>query len=204
MKLVVVEDDYHHGKWVCGELGRLYHETDVDLIRSEVEFLDHLQSLEERPPDAVIMDIMVGWQNPDDLAPGALLKPASAFTQTGSELSAGLRLIRKMQESERLRTVPVLIYSVMERVDLDRSDLPDHVIFVQKQQTIDRLAAVLDAALLAMGRVPKQRKKSFAELFWDALSATPRLAGFSLDLKKLVSTGQRTATRRSREPDKKD
>ena len=93
--------------------------------------------MRETVPDLVIMDVMLRWASP---RPGLPAPPDDVVA--GGYYRAGLRCARLMLGDGRLRHVPVVLYTILERNDLERDGqtLPPNATYVGKNSEPDVLS----------------------------------------------------------------
>ncbi len=187
MRILLVEDDYLEAGQIRDLLTEHYLNVDLIDVSTEVGFIEVLPALEESPPDLVIMDVMIPWQGRS----ASLVAPPEE--EPRSALNAGIRLLAKLQESHRLKSVPVIIHSARawHDVESDLATMPDHVMFVHKGSAPLELMVVLRALMGALGRLPEDRVASLPRRIWEAVEASPGLGGFGVDLKKLIVRGRK-------------
>jgi DNA-binding NarL/FixJ family response regulator len=134
---VVVEDDHLQEGPLADHLAAVFPEAAVETIATEEQFRAHLADMRVAVPDLVVMDVMLRWAFPrPDPTP---LPPDVA---QGGYYRAGLRCARLMLDDSRLRRVPVVLYTILERSDLERDGqtLPANVTYVGKNSELDVLS----------------------------------------------------------------
>ena len=115
--IVLVEDDHIQAESIVDALREKYRALVVDTIATEQEFVSRLDDLVKRPPDLLIIDVMV--RGTDPLPDGEYI-PEEA---KGSFFRAGIRCENKLRK-KKCKT-PVILYTVLERQDL-AEDLPSN------------------------------------------------------------------------------
>lgn len=135
--IVIVEDDHLQEGPLQEHLGGTVSDADIETICTERDFRTRLPALRERVPDIVIMDVMMRWTFP---APDAVPPPADVAT--GGYYRAGLRCARLLADDPVLSGVPVVLYTILERSDLERDgeSLPSNSTFVGKHTELDVLS----------------------------------------------------------------
>lgn len=147
--IVIVEDDHlQEGpleEYLTGAIKDAYIET----ICTELEFRERLPALRERVPDLVIMDVMLRWTFP---APDAVAPPEEVATS--GYYRAGLRCARLLGDDPRLSGVPVVLYTILERSDLERDGdaLPKNSTYVGKTAELEVLSRKVRNLLNARAR----------------------------------------------------
>lgn len=134
---VVVEDDHLQEGPIADNLAGMFPDATVEAFATEEEFRKHLPRMRETVPDLVIMDVMLRWASP---RPGLPAPPADVVA--GGYYRAGLRCARLMLSDGRLRHVPVVLYTILERNDLERDGqtLPPNATYVGKNSEPDVLS----------------------------------------------------------------
>jgi CheY-like chemotaxis protein len=141
--IVVVEDDHLQEGPLEDRLSSALPGAEVVTIPTEREFREALPMLCARPPDAVVMDVMLRWDLPSpDLQPPPEVLRDKYFR-------AGLRCAALLRAEPPLRRVPVVLYSILELADLQRDDqsLPDGCSYVSKSADVDQLIRRLRALI---------------------------------------------------------
>ena len=126
---VVVEDDHLQEGPIADNLVGMFPDATVEGFATEEQFRAHLPRMRETVPDLVVMDVMLRWASP---RPGLPAPPDDVVA--GGYYRAGLRCARLMLGDERLRRVPVVLYTILERNDLERDGqtLPSNATYVGK------------------------------------------------------------------------
>jgi DNA-binding NarL/FixJ family response regulator len=126
---VVVEDDHLQEGPIAEILAGIYPGATVEAFATEEQFRAHLPQMREAVPDLVVMDVMLRWASP---RPGLLPPPDDVVA--GGYYRAGLRCARLMLGDSRLRRVPVVLYTILERNDLERDGqtLPSNATYIGK------------------------------------------------------------------------
>jgi hypothetical protein len=114
--IVVVEDDYLQRDWISGLLARDLPRVKPELVRSEFEFRERLARWRKDPPAAFIIDVMLCWAQPSRSIPDAPEEVARDGFYT-----AGIRCQALLGVDEILRRIPVLLYTILDRGDLEKS-----------------------------------------------------------------------------------
>ena len=135
MRITVVEDDHLQAEHMEVELKRALN-AEVQRIRTECEFRSQLGDLARRPPNVIVMDVMLRWTDPSvDLE-----KPPPDVTKEGFQ-SAGLRCQELLAGRSETSQIPVILYTVLEGEDLkgrvEKSNGP--VVYLPKQADLSGL-----------------------------------------------------------------
>lgn len=133
---VVVEDDHLQEGPLEDHLATVFRDTTVETLCTEEQFRTHLPRLRDDVPDLVVMDVMLRWSfpRPDQ-------QPPPTDVVSGGYYRAGLRCARLMLDDARLRRVPVILYTILERSDLERDGetLPANTTYIGKNAELDVL-----------------------------------------------------------------
>lgn len=122
MTIVVVEDDYRQAQWIEGALKQSYPNAQTQLIESEYEFRSKREEFAAKPPDLIVMDIMLRWT---DAAPE--LPPPPPEVERDGFFSAGIRCKEHLAKDPRTAQIPILFYSTLQREDLPEAERAVHV-----------------------------------------------------------------------------
>ena len=135
--IVIVEDDHLQEGPLEEYLASAVPGADIEALCTEREFRTRLPALRERIPDVVVMDVMLRWTFP---APDAVAPPGDVAA--GGYYRAGLRCARLLADDPRLAGVPVILYTILERNDLQRDGetLPANSTYVGKHTDLDVLS----------------------------------------------------------------
>lgn len=114
MRVLLVEDDHDQADFIKGFLGQELAGSEIELIRTEHEFRGRLDAIAERPPDVVVMDVMLRWTDPSPA-----MEPRPQDVKEGGIFEAGLRCRAQLADRPATAAVPVILYTVLERDDLD-------------------------------------------------------------------------------------
>ena len=136
MKILIVEDDYLQAEWIYEKLKEAIPEATFLRVNTELEFRSRFDEIANTQPDIAVMDVMLRWTDP---SPDLTLPPVEI--QKEGFYRAGLRLERLLAGDERTANVPVILYTVLERADLNHelSNLPARVQHLPKQSELTPL-----------------------------------------------------------------
>ena len=134
---VVVEDDHLQESPLADHLTGMFRDAFVETVTTEEQFRAHLPVMSAAIPDLVVMDVMLRWASP---RPG--MSPPPEDVVAGGYYRAGLRCARLMLGDARLQQVPVVLYTILERNDLERNGntLPPNATYVGKNSELDVLS----------------------------------------------------------------
>jgi hypothetical protein len=95
------------------------------------------------------MDVMLRWSFP---SPDSAPPPDDVLA--GGYYRAGLRCASLLLGDERLRDVPVLLYTILERSDLEREgqSLPENTEYLGKNSDLEVLSRRIRALIRTQGR----------------------------------------------------
>src|ERR671921_412520 len=113
--IVIVEDDHLQEGPLSDSLSRAIPGAELVTLTTEQEFRNFVPRLRERPPDLIVMDVMLRWAYPEPDAP----PPPEDVIKEGF-YRAGLRCARLLADDETLNDVPVILHTILERSDLER------------------------------------------------------------------------------------
>ena len=133
---VVVEDDHLQEEPLADHLGAVFDGARVLTLSTEEEFREKLPALRADVPDLVIMDVMLRWADP---RPDMPEPPEDVLS--GGYYRAGLRCAQLMLDDPALRAVPVVLFTILERSDLERDGgrLPTNASYMGKNVELDVL-----------------------------------------------------------------
>jgi CheY-like chemotaxis protein len=184
MRVIVLEDDSIQADAIRESLEENFAGIAVSLVPTEAQFHETMTEIARNPPDLLILDVMVRWTHPSpEMPPRPPEVVAEGFRR------AGLRCLRLLLAAEETKDIPVILYTVLSRSDLEREllDLPPHVLFLEKESDLDRLVLHIRSML---ENLPQTGPSSMAARLWSSLDAKPGWLGFSVDLKRLLRSGR--------------
>lgn len=148
IKIVYVEDNDIHADLVRKKLEQERNSIGASAIQfagieTESEFVEQLPELREHPPDLVLIDVMLRWQNA-----ASVLKEVPPDVKSEGFWRAGLRCY------ERLRAAgmrcPVVLYTVASDTELKEEfdKWRDPALFhLEKSKSLDDLVGMIKRAL---------------------------------------------------------
>ncbi len=110
MHIVIVEDDPIQAGLIRDALHEAFPHVDLQHVSTESEFRLSLEGLAAVPPAVIVLDVMLRWADP---APDMPPRPPDVAHEGFSR--AGLRCQRLLVEHPKLRKVPVILYTVLDR-----------------------------------------------------------------------------------------
>jgi DNA-binding NarL/FixJ family response regulator len=127
--IVIVEDDPLQVESLKVSLAVLRNVQIIE-IRTERAFRVGFDQLAAAQPDVVLMDVMLRWTDP---APN--MEPPPDEVRSQKFYRAGLRCQKMLSQDDRTRDIPVCLYTVLERADLESelADLPANVVHIRKE-----------------------------------------------------------------------
>lgn len=136
MTIVIVEDDYLQADWIHKKLKEAIPDANLRHISTESEFRSSFEDIANEKADVVVMDVMLRWTDP---SPDLHLPP----DDIGKEgfYRAGLRCESLLANDQRTSNIPVILYTVLERTDLNHElrNLADNVVYIPKQPDVNPL-----------------------------------------------------------------
>ncbi len=146
MKILIVEDDHLQGEWILSGLDEVFHGASIKLIDTEFDFRASFDRIANDPPDVVVMDVMLRWANPSP----TLEVPPEEIQKEGF-YRAGLRCEALLAGDVRTSHIPVILYTVLERGDLDRQlqTRRENVIYLPKESDQSPLHQQIRELMLA-------------------------------------------------------
>jgi hypothetical protein len=138
--LVLVEDDYWQVEEVSECLRDQVTRLELEIIRTESEFRGRFNEWVVVRPDIFVIDVMLRWANPEPYLPAPPLAVA-----VGGAARGGLRCAQLVLGEERTREVPIVLYTVLDEVDLggELAGMSGSVRFVRKEVDVGVLAAIV-------------------------------------------------------------
>lgn len=140
MHIVLVEDDWLQAEWIESRLRESFHNVEIKRISTEQEFNAQLAAFVVAPPDVFIIDGMLRWANPELDQP-----PPPAEVQENGYFRAGLRCQAKVLAHERTRHTPIILYTVLDDLDLEQAlqDMPANVVYLRKDSDPEPLIRII-------------------------------------------------------------
>lgn len=157
MKIVIAEDDSNQSKSIKKMIQDRWPQCHVLIITTESEFYEKMDLFQTERPFLFVIDVVLPW---------ARLTRASTPPPKANEdpFKAGVRCFEYLQMEAATKNIPVVLYSVLERVDL----LPDPTLqisnatFVRKDPNATNFLNTVASFLAASGAselVDYQREK---------------------------------------------
>jgi len=141
MNIVIVENDYLQYDWMEDVFRRYFPDWNVSQIKTELEFRNKLEQLAVRPPNVIIMDVMLQWTTPSE----NVQRPPKEVSEGGHH-TAGLRCEELLRKDKRTEDIPVILYTVLERADLEHrfgGMIPPYIKHLRKESEPDSLFALI-------------------------------------------------------------
>jgi CheY-like chemotaxis protein len=147
MKILVVEDDHLQSGTLIPQLKERIPGVEITLLETEYSFVGSLPQLRNSPPDVVILDIMLLW---DKLSENIATPPEKVETEGTN--NAGFRCIEELRRFPETRTIPVVLYSVLDQFDIEEKlqNLPQNVYHIPKDNDYSVLVNLIK-------RLPKRK-----------------------------------------------
>ena len=153
MRVVLLEDDHFQAAYIADEVRWNFSDSHVEQISAESEFRRRFDGFTKNPPDLFVLDVVVRWSDP-----GPLVVPVPAEVRQSGPSRAGIRCQQMLAQNETTKSVPVVIYSILERADYEAElghPLPN-VVTINKGDRGRLLAVIRSMSRAAM--VPQQHK----------------------------------------------
>ena len=144
MKILVVEDDWLEADLIRDRLRQAFPKSALDFVRTEHEFRSRLDSIRKDPPDIFIVDMMLRWADPSENMP----EPPHDLLRDGY-YRAGLRCQQLLAQYEETKNRTVILYTVLERQDLELEGQPHNVIHLRKESDPESLIRLIRASYSA-------------------------------------------------------
>jgi DNA-binding NarL/FixJ family response regulator len=182
VRILIVEDDPWQMDAIVASLAQSFPTAELLQLSTEREFCTAFDDLRLSPPDLVLMDVMLRWTKPSR----HIAEPPEGV-RSGGFRRAGFRCVARLQDAGETAHVPVVLYSVVDRADIqdDLRHTPSHVIYLHKDGDDKQLVRHLRSVLAGTGTV-EGRRSSWAARVWDSIEAKPGWLGVTIDLKRLL------------------
>jgi len=119
--ILVVENDFLQSDWLVKSLRQAFPQAKVWQIKTESAFRDSFEAIAQNPPDAIVMDVMLQWtEASDDIEEQTF--PKRVLDE--GPYRAGLRCEEMLTADGRTKNIPMILYTILERHDLE-PDFPD-------------------------------------------------------------------------------
>jgi CheY-like chemotaxis protein len=134
--IVVVEDDHLQEAPILEDFEEAFPGAKIETICTESEFRDRLPHFRSDRPDILVIDVMLRWSDPQPNSP----RPPQDVAEEGY-YRAGLRCAQLVSQDQELRSIPVVLYTILERDEIRREGHPlgDNVFYVRKGVDVDSL-----------------------------------------------------------------
>jgi CheY-like chemotaxis protein len=144
IRILSVEDDPLQAEWIRDTIEGAISGAEVECIENEQEFCKRLDDIAKEPPAVILMDVMLRWTNP---APR--INPPPPDVRDGGFYRAGLRCQRLLALRESTKSVPVILYTVLDRSDLEGAlrEPVGQIEFLRKEADPESLLAAVRSAI---------------------------------------------------------
>jgi CheY-like chemotaxis protein len=146
-RILIVEDDYLQVDLIETALRK---EPDfsptkatIDRISTEKQFHTRFEGIKNNPPDIIIMDVMLRW---DDPAPN--MEPPPLEIKREGFYRAGLRNEKKLASEEKTRDIPVILYTLLKDIDLEGMPERSKVKYLPKDSSLDPLVQLVRSLIV--------------------------------------------------------
>src|SRR4051812_36572572 len=143
-RILLVEDDLVQAEFMRTYLEDLLPGCTVQHVATELAFRELFPSLQSSPPDLVVVDMMIRWSTPS-----SQVQPLPGDVARDGQYRAGRRCQELLASETATRDVPVVIYSVLERLDAipGNEQQPYNVVFLQKSTDLSPLGQLIISLL---------------------------------------------------------
>jgi CheY-like chemotaxis protein len=143
MHITLVEDDHLQAEWLESRLDAAFRGVVIKRLNTESDFYEWLNELEnndEVNPDLFIIDVMLRWADPSP----TIAEPPPDVVDNGF-YRAGLRCKDQVMANERTRDVPIILYTVLEELDLEKAleNRPSGVTHLRKDSSAEPLIRMI-------------------------------------------------------------
>jgi CheY-like chemotaxis protein len=127
--IYVVEDDYLEAEFTLGLLQETFGDSvETEHIATHHAFLTKFEEIAKRQPACIILDVMLPWTDTEVTDQPSTLD---------SFMTAGVQCRNKLRVDGRTTNIPVLVYTVLDRGDLQ--GLPEGTTYLRKDAPNHRL-----------------------------------------------------------------
>jgi hypothetical protein len=153
MNIFSLEDDESFWNLLKETLESEFRNIHLSWIHTESEFYHHIPDFIKAPPDLFLLDVMVKWADSSEKMPA----PPEEVARE-KYFRAGLRCRKLLLEHQRTASIPVILYTVLEQVDMDHvtTNLPKNTWFAAKTADFRNLIPIIKQ----LGGVPRRSQKS--------------------------------------------
>lgn len=140
IRIISVEDDPLQAAWIKQTIEEKINGTLVIQIATESEFVKKLPEIVANPPTLILLDVMLRWAEP---SPNTPERPPDV--KEGGMRRAGFRCWIRLSEDPESRDVPVVLYTVLEREELEEwpEKLPPRLRFLHKDSDPEALETAI-------------------------------------------------------------
>lgn len=133
MTILLVEDDYLQSDLIISQITLALDDVEFILLETEFQLRSYIPKLENNPSDIILLDIMLRWTDP---APDMPSTPDDVLEE--GFYTAGLRCQKIISDNIKLKNIPIVLYSVLDKFDLEGKlkDSPKNVTHVSKDKDI--------------------------------------------------------------------
>lgn len=115
MYILIVEDDKLQFETISNSIleNRALYKLEIKRIVTELEFRERFEEIATDKPAAILMDVMLRWTTKN-----RLVEPPKEVEENGF-YRAGLRCEKMLAADSRTKNIPIMIYSVLGKDDLE-------------------------------------------------------------------------------------
>lgn len=120
MYILIIEDDKLQFETLSKSIleNRALSKYEIKRIITELEFRERFEEIASDNPAAIVMDIMLRWTTKN-----RLVEPPKEIEDEGF-YRAGLRCEKLLASDERTKNIPIIIYTVLGKEDLEQEYEP--------------------------------------------------------------------------------
>jgi hypothetical protein len=137
MTIWVVEDNYLQADWILKSVGEKFPDANIRKVSTESEFRRSMDDIAASVPALVVLDVILRW-GPE---------PPPPDVANGDKYGAGIRCLNMLQTDRRTETVPVILYTVLEKDEAKGlpPELSDRVKYLRKESNASELIKAIRA-----------------------------------------------------------
>lgn len=179
MKVVLIEDDQLQAGWTRDALSDAFEDLEIRHFATSSGFVAALPELAVSGFDVLISDMLVRWTTLDS--------DSTRAPDGWRYFEAGVQHVNAMRQTEGLRNVPAILWTVMSSSAISNDHIPPLTIFLTKNDDVRQLIRAIRSLMIVTGKTAKA-KRTFWKDIGDSAQLKPGFAGMSVDLKKLWNT----------------
>lgn len=146
MRIIIVEDDYFESDHLESLFLREFPGVEILKIETESAFQAAYPDFLTRPPDVVILDMLLPFSH----------NVGSPTDQHPDIYRAGLRCQQVLSGDPRTSNIPMVLYSVLDRADIRDVHLPSNVSYCLKSTDELNIVRHVRSLLAAQRKLPRK------------------------------------------------